>query len=153
MPAPLRAWYSLRDIEMLAARNAVISGKIQLDELTRLSGLIEASNAAVEVRLSFESRGDGWQALELRYAADVAMVCQRCLESMSLHIEGSVGFGIVAGLSWEEMLPGDVEPIVMDDERLCPMKLVEDELIVSLPLSPRHGNATVCADPIQATAS
>ncbi len=135
---------------MLAARNAVLSGEIQLEELKRLSGLVESGDGAVDIRLSFETRGEGWQALELRYAAELTVICQRCLEPMQLRLEDDVGYGIVAGESWAAVLPTDVEPLILDEDRLSPMQLVEDELIVSLPMAPRHTEAVRCAEPAHA---
>lgn len=127
-----------------------MSGEIQLEELTRLAGLVEGGTGAVAVRLSFETRGPGWQALELRYAVELLVVCQRCLEPMTLRLEESVRFGVLAEASLEGCLPEGVEPMVLDEDRMCPMQLIEDELIVSLPLVAKHELNEVCRQPDEA---
>jgi uncharacterized protein len=144
MPASLRAWYSLRDVETFAAREAVLSGKIKLSDLGRLSELIQAHEDVVTVRLSFEERDAAWHGLQLEYEATVRMVCQRCLEPFDIHLDDRVEFGVVATESLERILPTGIEPLVLDAERFRPIDLIEDELIVSLPLVPRHGETACC---------
>ena len=41
----------------------------------------------------------------------------------------------------EASLPEGLEPVEMDDGRLFPVELVEDELIVSIPLVPKHAKS------------
>jgi uncharacterized protein len=144
MPAPLRAWYSLRDIETLAHRRAVLSGDIKISQFKRLRDLLYAENGSVRVDLRFEPRGEGWQALQLRYATAVRLLCQRCLEPAHYRLEGEVELGVVPTAAMEAALPEGIEPLVLEGERLCPVDLLEDELIVALPLVARHGEGEHC---------
>lgn len=144
MPPSLHAWYSFRDIESLAARKAVLSAAIQLDEMSRLSDLVEVNAGSVDVRLAFDFGESALLTLQLRYATEVVLVCQRCLETMPFRIDGDVEFGILPEASREACMPAGVEPMILNGERLCPQQLIEDELIVSLPLVPKHADDDRC---------
>ena len=40
--------------------------------------------------------------------------------------------------------PQDYEPIELDDGRLLPARLIEDELIVAIPFVPKHARVEDC---------
>lgn len=144
MPASLDAWYSSRDFDSFAARKAEVSGKIQLDQLHRLSDYLTTNDGFVNARIRFEVRGGVWLALELEYTATLRVLCQRCLEPVDVQLQDRVEFGIVESAALEEYLPPGVEPLVLNEERLRPIDLIEDELIVSLPLAPKHADDGEC---------
>jgi len=145
MPASLCAWYSSRDIESLAARKALLSGEIRLERLRRLSPYLQVNEGAVVARIRFEAHGSAWLALELEYTATLRMVCQRCLGPVDVDLQDRIDFGVLEAESLARYLPTGIEPLVPGSERLCPMDLIEDELIVSLPLVPKHADETECS--------
>ena len=144
MPARLRAWYSLRDIESLAARNAVMSGNIPIENLERLSAALETTKGSVDFRLRFERRDAVWQKLRLEYSAALKLVCQRCLDPVAIELCDAIDFGVLATESLERSLPAGIEPLIVADERLSLLQLIEDELILALPLVPKHQDDREC---------
>lgn len=157
MRAPLRAWYTAADIEALAARRATLVGEIKLSDLPRLSEYLystrgwqdreQASESVVRVELAFGTRQLGLHTLNLRYEAALNVICQRCLELYELEISNRVEFAV---LTSESSLAAELasrdEPLVLEkDERICPAELVEDELIISVPLAPKHAKLDQCA--------
>jgi DUF177 domain-containing protein len=157
MRAPLRAWYTAADVEVLAARKATLVGEIRLGDLSRLSEYLystrgwrdpeQPGGGVVKVELVFGTRQLGLHTLTLRYEAVLNVVCQRCLELYELDISNRVEFAVLTSNSSlaAELAERD-EPLVLeDDERLCPAELVEDELIISVPLAPKHARLDQCA--------
>lgn len=155
MRAPLRAWYTAGDIEALAARKMTLAGELKLGELTRLSDYLcktrrwddrqRASAGIVRVRLAFGMRQLGVQTLALEYEATLGVTCQRCLEPYELDVSNRVEFAVLTSASLAAELGERDEPIVLEgDERLCPAQLIEDELIVSVPLAPKHLQLDQC---------
>jgi DUF177 domain-containing protein len=157
MRAPLRAWYTAADVEALAARRATLVGEIKLGDLARLSEYLratrgwrdreQAGGSVVKVELAFGTRQLGLHTLGLRYEAVLDVICQRCLDVYSLAISNRVEFAI---LTSESSLAAELgerdEPLVLaKDERICPAELVEDELIISVPLAPKHTQLEQCA--------
>lgn len=144
MSGPLHAWYSLRDLESLAARHGELGGELELEKLPRLAGLLQPGDGSVRASLQFRQRGEGGLALTLEYEATVLLLCQRCLEPYRERLANRVELALVDKGADEASLPEGLEPVEMDDGRLFPVELVEDELIVSIPLVPKHAKIEDC---------
>jgi len=144
MSGSLHTWYSLPDLDVFAARQTVLRGEIELKRLTRLRDMLHADSGSVSASLRFQQRSGGWLALELEYETSLQLVCQRCLDPMSYALLGQVQMGLLESAAAESSLPESYEPVVLDSERLLPERLIEDELIVSLPLVPRHASLDDC---------
>ena len=144
MSGSLHAWYSLRDLESLADRGVTLSGELDIGELSRLRGLLHSDSGSVRATLGFRQRGDGWLASELEYRADVELICQRCLEPFRQELEDKVNVVIADSDSLPTTVPTGFEPFELEDARLLPAQLVEDELIVAIPLVPKHARVEDC---------
>jgi uncharacterized protein len=144
MSGSLRAWYSLRDLESLAGREVTLSGELEIDKLTRLKTLLHSSVGSLRATLRFRQRGDGWLAVELGYQASVQLVCQRCLEPFRHEIEDTVNVVVADSDSVRSVTPAGYEPFEVEEGRFQPAELVEDELIVAMPLVPKHARVEDC---------
>jgi len=144
MSGSLHAWYSLRDLESLADRGVTLSGELNIGQLTRLRGLLHSDSGSVRATLRFRQRGDGWLASEVEYRADVELVCQRCLEPFRQELEESVNVVIADSDSLPATAPTGFEPFELEDGRLQPVQLIEDEVIVAIPLVPKHARVEDC---------
>jgi len=145
MPASLHAWYSLHDLEALGERGAVLDGELRVAELTRLSASLHADcDATVKVALRFGFAADGRATIELAFAATLPLTCQRCLEPVEQAVDEKVAWVVVGSEAEASRVADDMEPLVLADDRLQLATLVEDELIVSLPMAPRHESIDEC---------
>jgi uncharacterized protein len=70
----------------------------------------------------------------------VPLLCQRCLQPFAAIVDQCTE--LLLARSDAELARWDVEEIevVLATERLDPLTLVEDELLLSLPFSPRHAD-------------
>ncbi len=145
MPASLHAWYSLHDLEALGERGAVLDGELRVAELTRLTASLHADcDATVKVTVRFGCAVDGRATMQLAFAATLPLTCQRCLEPVEQVVDETVEW-IVVGTEAEAARVADgLEPLVLTDDRLQVATLVEDELIVSLPMAARHASIDEC---------
>lgn len=144
MSGTLHTWYSLGDLEALGVRQAVLSDEIELRKLARLAGMLNSASGSVKASLRFGQRRDGWLKLELEYETSVELVCQRCLEPLTQQIADKVEIALVESESMEGLVPEGFEPVVLDEARLLPAQLIEDELIISIPLVPKHARVDDC---------
>lgn len=144
MSGSLHTWYSLPDLDRLAERGAVLAGEIELERLTRLKEMLRANGGIVRASLRFRQRGSGWLTVELECEATLQLTCQRCLEPLAHHVEAHVEMGLLENETVEEHLPEGCEPFIVEGGRMSPAQLVEDEIIVSLPLAPRHARLEDC---------
>lgn len=97
---------------------------------------------------------DGVEAqiwLELTAAVTVQLQCQRCLDDVAERLAVSRRFRFVASEAEAERLDDQSEDDVLAlGHPLDLQALVEDELILALPLIPRHG---VCPRPLEPPAA
>jgi uncharacterized protein len=144
MSGSLHAWYSLRDLESLANRGVTLSGELDIDKLTRLKSLLHSDSGSVRATLRFRQRGDGWLQSELGLRAAVELVCQRCLEPFRQELAEQVNVVLADGDSLPATVPAGFEPFELEGGRLQPVQLIEDELLVALPLVPKHARVEDC---------
>ena len=144
MSGSLHAWYSLRDLESLANRGVTLSGELDIDKLTRLKSLLHSDSGSVRATLRFRQRGDGWLQSELDYRAAVELVCQRCLEPFRQELAEQVNVVLADGDSLPATVPAGFEPFELEGGRLQPAQLIEDELLVAIPLVPKHARVEDC---------
>ena len=144
MPRSLYAWYSLNELEALGQREAQLSGEIDLEQLKRLRELLHSDSGSVRASFKFGQHGAGYITVDLDYEISFELECQRCLEPIKENASRRVSFVIVESQSMEAGAPAGYEPITLLGDRFQPATLIEDELIVSLPLIPRHDRLEQC---------
>lgn len=143
MSGSLHNRYSLRDLEAFGVRQAVLNGEIELGSLPRLANLLHSVSGNVRASLRFRQRGAGLVGVTLEYDTTVELMCQRCLEPMSQPLADSVDITLLPS-DTDTYVPEGTEPVFLDDGRLQPAALLEDELIVALPLVPKHARIEDC---------
>jgi uncharacterized protein len=130
------------DVAAAAADRAALSGRWPLAALQRLHG---AGDGELEVAWSarFEQRplsgGAAEARLRLEAHARVARECQRCLQPVLLSVDVERTFRFAATEEEAAALDADSEDDVLALSRRFDLQaLVEDELLLALPLVPRH---------------
>jgi len=147
------------DLAALARSGGRLAGAWPLGELERLSSLLLPADDGSAAEVVWSAAGatravpagepEIW--LELQARAPVRLQCQRCLQPLTqvLAIERRLRF--VRGADEAERLDADSEDDVLELLARHDLRaLVEDELILALPLVPRH---EVCPQPVLAAAA
>ncbi len=105
--------------------------------MQRLEGLIvERESTEVSFRLTFAHDEQRQVRVEVQVAGTVPMQCQRSLKTFDQEIEGSSVVGVVSSEQAADGLPDDYEPKLCADNRLKLLELIEEEVLLSLPLVP-----------------
>jgi uncharacterized protein len=144
MSGSLHAWYSLRDLEALAGREATLSGELDPGKLPRLRGLLHSEVGSVRAALRFRQRRDEWLGAEIDLHVSVELVCQRCLEPFRYEAKERVDIVLADAAALPATVPEGFEPFELEGGRLKPAELIEDELIVAIPLVPKHARSEDC---------
>lgn len=138
----MTAHTSINSLEF-ARKSSEIHDTIAVFDFPRLKELVFSAEDELRFSLVGSVNANGEPELRLRVAGDLHLVCQRCLGSLAYPLEAEARFILVPG---EEDLPepederDDVEYMVADPQ-LDLVALVEDEVLLSLPLSPVHEDA------------
>ncbi|MEX0900159.1 MAG: YceD family protein [Gammaproteobacteria bacterium] len=119
------------EIARLAARSARIQSVTPVSAMARLVELLVDATGSVDSDLRFSER----QWIDGEASARVRVICQRCLEPMAVAIDVPIRLAVDAELA---SLPDDREAVMSDDGRISLLALVEDELILALPIVPMH---------------
>ena len=125
----------------LAANAERLQGVISLARMTRLGDEIGEQQGDSEVCLDFGIDAQGRRFIEGWLKADVFLACRRCLKPMPAALESHFLLGMVTSDALAAELPGDYEPVVVENEQLDLMSVLEDELILSLPQVIYHDEA------------
>ena len=145
MPRALQAWYSRDDLETLADRRSVLRGEYRVAKLARLDGLVHAEHAqAVAITLSARQSAGGQLKVALAIQGSVLVTCQRCLDSLEWLVDEDTEWLVVDSESDARRLGAGEAVLVLEHGRLHLEALLEDELIVALPLAPRHERIDDC---------
>lgn len=136
----------------MIASNGAFAGKIPLKSLKRLGSLLANTEGEAGFSMSFARDESRHPVVKLEVQADLVLTCQRCLQPMTLGVKSQAALGLVRGLQEAEQLPEELDPLLLEqeDELLDVAGLVEDELILSVPVAPRHELdciSTSAADP------
>ena len=131
------------DPARFARDEARLSGMLSLTRLPRLADVLFDQQGNINYELRGYTNANGQPALHLSVGGDLAVRCQRCLERLPLHIDVTRDLVLVAGA--RETEPVDDED---DDTDTIPgvtaldvLDLVEQEVVLSLPMAPRHPEA------------
>ena len=141
MSRALTGWY---DPGLLGSQQASLSGDIHVKSLRRLCELLDSEEGTVKAEFRFDQRQPQCVTVEIDYEAALAVVCQRCLEPFTLSLADHSALAIVEPDGSEDYAPEGFEPLLLEEAKLQPVALLEDELIMALPLVPRHEEEADC---------
>lgn len=138
------------DVARAAADGAVLTGRCPLSALERLAdGTVLADDeSAVAWTARFERRpvrgGEPEVWLALHAQARVWRECQRCLQPVALDLAVDRSLRFVADEATAAALDAESEEDVLAmGRRFDLVELVEDELLLALPLVPMHDTCPV----------
>lgn len=129
----------------LARKGATIEGKYGVHDLHRLCEVLKDNTGRVTFRLEFGRDKDKKHCIITGHIkASLHTICQRCLNKMELRIFSPVHLGLVSSQEEAAGLPDDCEPLLLEADLMSLPALIEDELILALPISAMH-DADKCA--------
>jgi uncharacterized protein len=136
-------WSRAVDIERLADAGERVDFDTPLDVFPRLAGeLADATGRAVgHVAVTRERRQP---VAVVSVQAVLPLVCQRCLRPVIIEVRSDARVALVADLDAADRLDSSVEPVVVEDGRVALRDLVEEELLLAVPLVPRHEDESQC---------
>ena len=121
---------------MVSARRS-FEGTLAIASLRRLCEALASTDGEVRFELDFgrDSLGTGY--VDVRASAPLALTCQRSLEPFVLPVVVETRLGLITDERDEAGLPPECEPLlVAEDGLLRPADVIEDELLLALPLVP-----------------
>lgn len=128
----------------LAHAGRSLCGRVTLARMRRLQPLLAQENeGSAQVALHFGSDDSGYPGVQCAVRADLNLICQRCLNAVPFSVKSEIRLRIVSAddrVSHSmERTPSDFEPLIIArDEAVALSDIVEDELLLVLPMAPMH---------------
>ena len=121
----------------LAENRRILKGQLSIANMKRLAPLLATNVGNVDVELTFAVDETGQANVKGSVHTQVSMQCQRCMKTMELPINAKVSLAFVATEEQAQELPSHYEPLIVEEETSL-SGLVEDEIILALPVVPLH---------------
>lgn len=128
------------DPHRLTENGAELEGDVPLVKLSRFRGAVLAvpDGGLCRVHLVFSTDSERRRVVRGELEASVELECQRCMTGMLSPLRSSFELGLVPSDEQARQLPTELEPFVIDGDRVDLWTLVEDELLLALPAFPVH---------------
>ena len=137
----------------LARSERHVTARVSVERMERLGAAVDTPDLTggthADVDLRFELDSQARCRITGRVSADIRLRCQRCLEPMRARLESTLQLIVVASDELTVTAEPGYEPFAVSDEGLDIADLIEDELILALPMFPVHDPAS-CPNPIGA---
>jgi len=137
-------WSRPLEVDRLADGGADVDFAVPLAELSGLRSLRGGVSGNVEGRVHF-TREQGLAVAELTLRGRAVLECQRCLKPMQLPLDAAVRIALVTSEAQSAQVPADLEPVLAPAGRVTVGELITEELLLTLPIVPRHEGSDSCA--------
>ena len=124
----------------LAENKEQMKGSFSLDLLARLNGILKDNHGEVQYSLYFDFDVSGICLIISNIDTEILLDCQRCLEPVNIQIRKRSILGLYRNLEEFGKLENNYEPIQLDEELILLESLIEDEILLAIPLAPSHSD-------------
>lgn len=123
-------------------------GKVKVADLERLSVVCASKSGEVRWTVAGKMNLSGHSQLDLTVKGRIDLMCQRCLEAFSFDLDSKAAIILArsekeADEIEEALDEDDLTEVIVGGETIDILVLVEDEVLLTIPLSPRHD---ICPD-------
>jgi uncharacterized protein len=137
---------ALRSVDLLVSQTYAGQGFLELDALPRVA--LEAATCssgdgfawAVNTFFDGVTVGEPRLKMNLSLKGQMQLICQRCMQPCEVQIDESRQFVFLANEALADAFPMEddaLEPLVMSSQ-FDLLGTIEDEILLSLPLIPKH---------------
>lgn len=122
------------------------AGSATLAELPRLAEVVVGADSPASYSLRFELDAEGRAVVLGRVTLAVRFICQRCLGELQYRLDVPIAwalsrFDVESDALGHADVPGiadRLEPLSVGGDLIHPLELIEDELLLAIPLVPMH---------------
>ena len=115
-----------------------LSGFVPISRFLRFRSLLASERGNIDINLHFEEVQAGIATVLGSACASVDLVCQNCLELMTFKSVIDVNVRLVKTETELQALAPNVDGMVVESPKLYITELLEDNLILVLPMAPKH---------------
>ncbi|MBO6556036.1 MAG: DUF177 domain-containing protein [Pseudomonadales bacterium] len=128
----------LLDHRRLANQQGVIEGSFPVKQLERFGEMLVDQAGDVNLKLEFSKGERDRTEVTGHLTAEVRLECQLCLQPVTLMLSSVFSVVVVKNEAELEHLEEEQDGVVHADKLIPVAALVEDELMLAVPMIPRH---------------
>jgi len=127
----------------LAERDVVFAGQAPISGMPRLASNLVTDNGSIDVEIRFAKDEQNLCTLTGSAHGSVSMTCQRCLEPVSVEVDARFNLAVTLSDEQAKHLPRNYDPLIIETDEIELLPIIEDELMLSLPLVPYHDDCSI----------
>ena len=131
------------DIWRMVANQRRFEGSVPLAQMPRLVEVLADSDGECRYVVEFYRDPLKIDVMHMQLSASLPLICQRSLERFVHQVEIDQRLGLISEESQEAAMPEGMEAVLVDrGGDVSPLELIEDELLLAVPLVPVSPNAS-----------
>ena len=121
-----------------AKKNLSVTDEFNIVDLPRINGIASNNSDKINVNYSFYLENDTTPCLDGGISLNIYLTCQRCLEALPFSLDFNFSLAFVKNENQAEELSEHLEIYLFEDEKLSLIDLISDEILLSIPMVPKH---------------
>ena len=122
----------------LAKKNFSVIDELNIEDLPRINEIASNNSDKIKVNYSFYLENNTTPCLDGEVSLIIYLTCQRCLEELPVSLNLNLSLAFVKNESQAEELSKHLEIYLFEGEELSLMDLISDEILLSIPMAPKH---------------
>jgi uncharacterized protein len=146
-------WEQWHEVAALVARAEPVEIECALRDLPRIAPLLTRGIGSAQATFRFYRLGQGraeFDAARCEVRATLTLTCQRCLAELELLLETQTEMAFVADEADVGAVPESHDPVLMTAGTVSLAALVEEELLLAMPIVPVHRDEARCGPSAEA---
>lgn len=125
------------DLTAAVRKEWQMQGELLISDLDRMPAeLIASADAPVKYDIQFRHSKQVLGEAVIKIESDLDLICQRSLDSFEFTLKTVGVIGFVSEIEDLEKLDADVSPSWVEDMKVDPKALIEDEILLKIPPIP-----------------
>ncbi len=126
------------DPRKLALQGAVLEVVVVAEDLTRLASAVSAVTGSLKANIQFAKDESGQPVATGTASVFVDVVCQRCLDAVNIELKADLSLQIIWSEDHISNVAPDREPWIVVDRIADLNAVIEDEVLLILPIVNYH---------------
>ena len=134
------------DPRKLALQGNLLEGTVNVDDLPRLASAVSAICGPLTASVQFELDESRAKIAQGNAAVTVETICQRCLDQMQIELQADFAVQVIWSEEHLNRVAANYEPWLVLDKMANLNELLEDEILLALPLVNYHETGECTGD-------
>lgn len=132
--------------DRLADQQVCYTETLKLSQFKQLITLLlkQDDNTPIDVQMQFDRDQNNRIIIHLQVKTALLLTCQSSLKNYTESFEINTLLTPITHDSEAELLPDNYDPILLEDRQLDLFNMIEEELILALPMIPKKSNHSDC---------